>query len=76
MTKKTSSLRSINGLRSMNGLRSLRLFAGLSPFAVVLAIGIVMPACEGFVCSQERIKAIEHHNRCPQSGRENRNDTD
>ena len=31
----------------------------VSPQAVVLAIALVLPACEGFVCSQERIKAIE-----------------
>ncbi|HZL20637.1 MAG TPA: tetratricopeptide repeat protein [Polyangia bacterium] len=30
---------------------------------VVLAIASVLPACEGFVCSQERIKAIELANR-------------
>jgi tetratricopeptide (TPR) repeat protein len=69
MTKKTSSLRSINGLRS------LKLFAGLSPFAVVLAIGVVMPACEGFVCSQERIKAIELANRGVEAFRNNLYDT-
>ena len=30
---------------------------------VVLAIACVVPACEGFTCSQERIKAIELANR-------------
>jgi tetratricopeptide (TPR) repeat protein len=30
---------------------------------VVLGIACVLPACEGFVCSQERIKAIELANR-------------
>jgi Tfp pilus assembly protein PilF len=30
---------------------------------VVLGIASVLPACEGFVCSQERIKAIELANR-------------
>jgi len=30
---------------------------------VVLAIACVLPACEGFTCSQERIKAIELANR-------------
>ena len=46
-----------------NSLRSMKSIGRLSPFAVVLAIGVVMPACEGFVCSQERIKAIELANR-------------
>ena len=31
--------------------------------AVILGIAFVLPACEGFVCSQERIKAIELANR-------------
>ena len=35
----------------------------LNPRAVVLALAFVLPACEGFVCSQERIKAIELANR-------------
>jgi Tfp pilus assembly protein PilF len=30
---------------------------------VLLAIAIVLPACDGFVCSQERIKAMELNNR-------------
>src|SRR4051812_37519557 len=30
---------------------------------VLFAIGIVLPACDGFVCSQERIKAMELSNR-------------
>ena len=30
---------------------------------VVLAIACILPACEGFTCSQERIKAIELANR-------------
>jgi Tfp pilus assembly protein PilF len=30
---------------------------------VVLVLGLGLPACEGFVCSQERIKAIELANR-------------
>ena len=30
---------------------------------VVLTLAIVLPACEGFVCSQERIKAMELNNR-------------
>jgi tetratricopeptide (TPR) repeat protein len=32
-------------------------------FQILLGIAIVMPACDGFVCSQERIKAIELANR-------------
>ncbi len=35
----------------------------LSHLGVVLAIACVLPACEGFICSQERIKAIELANR-------------
>jgi tetratricopeptide (TPR) repeat protein len=31
--------------------------------AVILGIAFALPACEGFVCSQERIKAIELANR-------------
>ncbi|MDB4979907.1 MAG: Tetratricopeptide 2 repeat protein [Myxococcales bacterium] len=34
-----------------------------SPLAIVLTISCVLPACEGFVCSQERIKAIEYANK-------------
>ncbi len=30
---------------------------------VLFAIGLVLPACDGFVCSQERIKAMELNNR-------------
>ena len=30
---------------------------------VLMAIALVLPACEGFVCSQERIKAMELNNR-------------
>ena len=29
----------------------------------VLALGLVLPACDAFVCSQERIKAIEIANK-------------
>src|SRR3569832_790161 len=46
-----------------------------SPFAVLLLIGAVLPACEGFVCSQERIKAIELANRGAESFRNNLYDT-
>src|SRR4029453_17619413 len=35
----------------------------LTPGSVILALAFVLPACEGFVCSQERIKAIELANR-------------
>jgi Tfp pilus assembly protein PilF len=35
----------------------------INPLAVVLTISCVLPACEGFVCSQERIKAIEYANK-------------
>jgi len=31
--------------------------------AVILAIAAVVPSCEGFTCSQERIKAIELANK-------------
>jgi len=47
----------------------------LSPFAVMLAIAVVLPACEGFVCSQERIKAIELANRGAEAFRNNLYDT-
>src|SRR3569833_2566896 len=46
-----------------------------SPFAVLLLIGAVLPACEGFVCSQERSKAIELANRGAESFRNNLYDT-
>ena len=35
----------------------------LNPATVVLGLAFVLPACEGFVCSQERIKAMELSNR-------------
>jgi len=35
----------------------------LNAGAVVMTLSLVLPACEGFVCSQERIKAIELANR-------------
>jgi tetratricopeptide (TPR) repeat protein len=35
----------------------------IKPGAVVLMLALGLPACEGFVCSQERIKAIELANR-------------
>ena len=35
----------------------------INPLAVFLTISCVLPACEGFVCSQERIKAIELANK-------------
>jgi Tfp pilus assembly protein PilF len=38
---------------------------------VVLAIACVVPACEGFTCSQERIKAIELANRGAEEFRNN-----
>ena len=47
----------------------------VSPLAVVLLIGLALPACEGFVCSQERIKAIELANRGAESFRNNLYDT-
>ena len=31
----------------------------LNAGTIVLMLSLVLPACEGFVCSQERIKAIE-----------------
>src|SRR5438477_10104355 len=42
---------------------------------VVLAIAFVLPACEGFVCSQERIKAIELANRGADAFKNNLYDT-
>jgi len=38
---------------------------------VILLIGLGLPACEGFVCSQERIKAIELANRGADSFKNN-----
>jgi tetratricopeptide (TPR) repeat protein len=35
----------------------------VNPATIVLGIAIALPACEGFTCSQERIKAIELANR-------------
>jgi tetratricopeptide (TPR) repeat protein len=35
----------------------------LSAGTVVMMLSLVLPACEGFVCSQERIKSIELANR-------------
>jgi Tfp pilus assembly protein PilF len=45
----------------MNLSRHIKL--GIKPGSVVLMLALVLPACEGFVCSQERIKAIELANR-------------
>jgi Tfp pilus assembly protein PilF len=42
---------------------------------VVLALSFVLPACEGFVCSQERIKAIELANRGAEAFKNNLYDT-
>ena len=42
---------------------SKNLRSTINPLAVVLTISCVLPACEGFVCSQERIKAIEYANK-------------
>ena len=35
----------------------------IRPWGIVLTIACILPACEGFTCSQERIKAIELANR-------------
>src|SRR5215468_7727272 len=32
-------------------------------FQILLGIAVVLPACDGFVCSQERIKSMELNNR-------------
>ncbi len=47
----------------------------LSPKVVVLLFGLILPACEGFVCSQQRIKAIELANRGAEAFRNNLYDT-
>ena len=47
----------------------------VSPKAVVLLLGLMLPACEGFVCSQQRIKAIELANRGADAFRNNLYDT-
>jgi len=51
-------------------------FAGrFSPQTIVLLLGFSLPACEGFVCSQERIKAIELANRGAEAFKNNLYDT-
>ena len=36
----------------------------MSPYLkVVLALAVLMPACDQFVCSQQRIKAMEMNNK-------------
>lgn len=47
----------------------------LSSKAVILLIGIIVPACEGFTCSQERIKAIELANKGAEAFKNNLYDT-
>ena len=47
----------------------------LSPLNVLLTLAFVLPACEGFVCSQERIKAIELANRGAEAFKNNLYDT-
>jgi superkiller protein 3 len=47
----------------------------ISPKTVVLLLAFALPACEGFVCSQERIKAIELANRGAEAFRNNLYDT-
>src|SRR3569833_2873545 len=55
--------------------QSSKKFSLVSPFAAILLIGAVLPACEGFVCSQDRIKSIELANRGAESFRNNLYDT-
>jgi Tfp pilus assembly protein PilF len=52
-----------------------RLWSAISPRAVVLICGLLLPACEGFVCSQQRIKAIELANRGAEAFKNNLYDT-
>ena len=47
----------------------------LNPATVVLGLAFVLPACEGFVCSQERIKAMELSNRGTEEFKNNLYDT-
>jgi tetratricopeptide (TPR) repeat protein len=47
----------------------------LNPKAVLFAIAFVLPACDGFVCSQERIKAIELANNGAEAFKNNLYDT-
>jgi len=47
----------------------------LTPQMIVLTLGLILPACEGFVCSQERIKAIELANRGAEAFKNNLYDT-
>ena len=46
-----------------------------NPKAVLFAIAFVLPACDGFVCSQERIKAIELANNGAEAFKNNLYDT-
>ena len=41
----------------------------------VLLLGLALPACEGFTCSQARIKAIELNNRGVEAMKNNLYDT-
>jgi tetratricopeptide (TPR) repeat protein len=43
----------------------------IRPLKVVLLLSFILPACDGFVCSQERIKAIELANRGADSFKNN-----
>ena len=47
----------------------------ISPRTVVILLSFALPACEGFVCSQERIKAIELANHGAEAFRNNLYDT-
>ena len=47
----------------------------VSPQVVIFSVAVILPACEGFVCSQERIKAIELANRGAEEFRNNLYDT-
>ena len=46
-----------------------------TPEVAILALAFVMPACEGFTCSQQRIKAIELANRGADAFKNNLYDT-
>jgi tetratricopeptide (TPR) repeat protein len=53
----------------------IKMPSSISPKTVVLLVGFVLPACEGFVCSQQRIKAIELANRGAEAFKNNLYDT-
>ena len=60
-------------LRDVSGVKGV--FGFLTPQVVIFSVAVILPACEGFVCSQERIKAIELANRGAEEFKNNLYDT-